>query len=162
MSDAPNPATPHRPDWAVLVIAAALAGVAGVVAWDAAHLSTAVASYSRVGAAAFPYAIAAMLALCAIGTAISAFRTDFPAREPLEFGPLSWIIAGLVLQIALIGYAGFSISTGLLFALAARGFGGKPLWITIPAGIAFAFLLYLIFSLGLQLSLPQGPLERLV
>jgi putative tricarboxylic transport membrane protein len=56
---------------------------------------------------------------------------------------------------------GFSIATGLLFAAAARGFGRGPLWMTIPIGIVFSFVIWFIFAKGLKLSLPTGPLEKL-
>jgi putative tricarboxylic transport membrane protein len=162
VSELGSPTTAHRPDWAVLAVAAVLLGLAGIVAWDANHLSGAVAAYSRVGAAAFPYGIAAALAVCGILTAVSAFRHNPVEREVLELPPLLWVICGLVAQIVLLGFAGFSIATGFLFAFTARGFGGKPLWLTIPIGIVLSFILYVIFSRGLQLSLPQGPLERLI
>ena len=151
-----------RPDRAVLVVAIVLGGLAALVAWDAANLSARVATYSRIGAEAFPYAIAGILAVLAIGTAIAAFRGTFPEREPLEIGPLGWVVGGLVLQIVILPFVGFSIATGVMFALVARGFGGKPLWLSIPAGIVLSFILYVLFSKGLQLSLPQGPLERLI
>ncbi len=151
-----------RPDKAAFAIALFLFGVAALVAWNAAQLSSTVAPYARIGAAAFPYAIAALLAVCGIATIFAAARGDFPDREPLELGRVGWILAGLAAQIALLGIAGFSIATGVLFALTARGFGGKPLWLTIPIGIVLSFLLYLAFNKGLQLSLPRGPLERLV
>jgi putative tricarboxylic transport membrane protein len=162
VTDSVAPARKHRPDWAVLGIAFFLAALAAVIGWDAEHLNSAVAAYSRVGAAAFPLAIAGALAVLAVFTALSGFRSRSETREPLEFTPLAYIIAGLVLQIVLLNSLGFSIATGLLFALTARGFGGKPLWLTIPIGIALCFVLYVIFSQGLQLSLPQGPLERLI
>ena len=54
------------------------------------------------------------------------------------------------------------IATGLLFAATARGFGRGPLWMTVPIGIVFAFVVWFIFAKGLQLSLPAGPLERLI
>ncbi len=70
--------------------------------------------------------------------------------------------AAIAALVILVGFAGFSIATGVLFGLTARGFGGKPLWLTIPIGIVLSFLLYVLFSKGLQLSLPRGPLERLI
>lgn len=151
-----------RPDKAAFAVAVVLAALGALIAWNAAHLNANVAAYSRVGAAAFPYAIAALLFSAALGTAAAAAKGEFPDREPLEFDRLGWILAGLVAQIVLLGFAGFSIATGVLFAFTARGFGGKPLWLTIPIGIVLCFLLYLLFQKGLQLSLPQGPLERLV
>ena len=162
MSDAETGTVRRQPDKAAFGIAIFLALLAGIVAWDAAHLSSSVASYSRIGAAAFPYAIAGLLLAAAFGTAVAAAKGDFPERDDLEFGRVGWILGGFLAQIVLLNLAGFSIATGLLFALAARGFGGKPLWLTIPIGIALSFVVYLLFSKGLQLSLPQGPLERLI
>jgi putative tricarboxylic transport membrane protein len=151
-----------QPDKAAFAVAVFLAALGALIAWNAAHLNASVAAYSRIGAAAFPYAISALLFAAALGTVAAAAKGEFPDREPLEYSRLAWILGGLVAQVALLGIAGFSIATGLLFALAARGFGGKPLWLTVPIGIVLCFLLYLLFNKGLQLSLPQGPLERLV
>ena len=151
-----------QPDKAAFAVAIFLAALGALIAWNAAHLNASVAAYSRIGAAAFPYAIAGLLFAAAIGTAAAAAKGEFPDREPLELPRLAWILSGLVAQIVLLGFAGFSVATGVMFALAARGFGGKPLWLTVPIGIVLCFLLYLLFNKGLQLSLPQGPLERLV
>jgi putative tricarboxylic transport membrane protein len=149
------------PDGAALAIAAGLAVVAAVIAWQTSRMPVTV-QYARIGPTAFPYAIAAGLALLAIATAISAWRGRFPEREHDRVPPMLWIIGGLAAQMLTLRTLGFSVATGLLFALAARGFGRGPLWMTVPIGIVFSFILWLIFARGLQLSLPQGPLERLV
>ncbi|MNW04981.1 Tripartite tricarboxylate transporter TctB family protein [compost metagenome] len=62
----------------------------------------------------------------------------------------------------LIRLAGFSIATGLLFGLAARGFGARKLHISIPVGIAICLAIWWLFAGVLQLSLPAGPLENLL
>ena len=59
-----------------------------------------------------------------------------------------WIVGGLVAQMLLLKFAGFSIATGLLFALTARGFGRGPLWLTFPIGIVFALVIWVIFARG--------------
>jgi putative tricarboxylic transport membrane protein len=46
-----------------------------------------------------------------------------------------------------------------LFAAAAKAFGKGPLWYTAAIGIVFSFVVWLIFGIGLQLTLPEGPLE---
>jgi putative tricarboxylic transport membrane protein len=66
-----------------------------------------------------------------------------------------------VAQMLLLGVAGFSIATGVMFGLVARGFGERRLWLTIPAGILVSLVLFFVFNRGLQLTLPGGPLERL-
>jgi putative tricarboxylic transport membrane protein len=119
------------------------------------------ANYARIGPATFPYAIAAVLFLLAIWTAVAALRGEFPEREEQKVSPMLWIVGGLAVQMLLLKFAGFSIATGLLFAATARGFGRGPLWMTVPIGIVIALVLWIIFAKGLQLSLPAGPIERL-
>jgi putative tricarboxylic transport membrane protein len=157
----PAPKAPRRPDRAALVVAALLAALAALIFWQTRGMPVA-ALYARVGPTTLPYVVAACLAALAVGTAISAWRGGFPEREHDRAGPMLWIVAGLAAQMLLLKTAGFSIATGVLFALAARGFGRGPLWMTLPIGIAFAFVVWLIFARLLQLSLPVGPLERLV
>jgi putative tricarboxylic transport membrane protein len=152
---------PRRPDPAGILIAAALMALAAVIFFSTSAMPVA-GQQTRVGPTTFPYVIAACLALLAVGTAVSAVRGGFPEREPERMGPVLWIVGGLLAQILTLKVLGFSIATGLLFALTARGFGRGPLWKTIPLGIVFALVVWIVFSRVLQLSLPAGPLERLV
>ena len=149
----------RRPDGAALVIAAILAGIAIVIFWQTSQMRVPPVQ-QRVGPTVFPYIVATGLALLAIGTLVSAMRRGFPERSKDDFAPIAWIVGGLVAQILLLSTLGFSIATGVLFALTAKGFGRGPLWQTIPIGVVFAFLVWFIFSRGLQLSLPMGPIER--
>jgi putative tricarboxylic transport membrane protein len=150
----------RRPDWAALVIAAVLAIVAAVIFVDVSRL-TSVTGYSPVGPASVPYWIGFGLIGLAIWTVFAAFRGDFPERERQEISPVAWVVAGLLAQMILIRYVGFSIATGLLFAFAARGFGARKLWISIPVGIVICLAIWWLFAGVLQLSLPAGPLENL-
>ena len=161
MSDGDQPRQERRPDRAALVIAAVLTVIAIVIAWSTATMGGA-ASYARIGPTTFPYVIAAGLFVLSIFTVFAALRGDFPAREEQNIGPMAWIVGGLVAQMLLLKIAGFSIATGLLFAATARGFGKGPLWMTIPIGVVLAFVIWVIFAKGLQLSLPAGPIERLI
>ncbi|MCA1491218.1 tripartite tricarboxylate transporter TctB family protein [Sinorhizobium alkalisoli] len=161
MSQGDQPSTQtRRPDWAALTIAAVLAVIAGVIFWDVSRL-TGLAGYSQVGPTTVPYAVASCLLVLAVWTAIEALRGDFPVRDHQEIGPVAWIVGGLTAQMLLLNTLGFSIATGMLFALAARGFGRRKLWLSVPIGIAFSFVVWVIFARLLKLSLPAGPLERL-
>jgi putative tricarboxylic transport membrane protein len=155
--EAARPAGPDRP---VLLIAAGLLIIAGVVAWDAAHLR-AVGGYAGIGPAAFPAVVAAGLAVLAVATAIAGWRGRFPAREHDELPPVLWIVGGLAVQMLLLKTAGFSVATAFLFAATARGFGRGPLWLTFIIGLALSLFAWLVFALGLKLTLPAGPLEHL-
>ncbi|KQO75633.1 tripartite tricarboxylate transporter TctB family protein [Rhizobium sp. Leaf262] len=156
----PSPTEKRRPDWAAMLIAVALVAIAAVIFWDSARLAS-VTGYSPVGPATVPYAIAFCLIGLAIWTAFEAWRNEFPVRDKQEAGPVVWVIAGLAAQMLLLKIAGFSIATGLLFAFTARAFGKRELWYSIPIGIVFSFVIWVIFAQFLQLSLPAGPLERL-
>lgn len=161
MTDEGRPESQHRPDWAALAIAVLLGIAAIVIGWSTATMPGA-ANYARIGPASFPYAIAVVLFVLAVWTAVAALRGEFPRREEQNIAPMVWIVGGLAAQMLLLKVAGFSIATGLLFAATARGFGRGPLWLTIPVGIVLAFIIWIIFARGLQLSLPAGPLERLI
>jgi Tripartite tricarboxylate transporter TctB family. len=151
----------RRPDGAALVIAAILGGLAAVIVWQTMQMRVPPVQ-QRVGPTVFPYIVAAGLALLAVGTLVSALRNGFPERSRDDYRPIFWVVGGLVAQILLLSTAGFSIATGVLFAFTARAFGRGPLWQTIPIGIVFSFLVWFIFARGLQLSLPQGALERVL
>ncbi|WAC27077.1 tripartite tricarboxylate transporter TctB family protein [Ancylobacter sp. SL191] len=150
-----------RPDKAGFVIAFGLAVLALVVGWDAWRLSS-VNAFSAVGPAAFPTIIAAGLAILSVATAIEAIREGEVERPRDELGPMAWVLAGLIGQIVLLPFLGFSIATGWLFAATAKGFGKGPLWGHLIAGTVMCFVIYVIFAKGLQLSLPAGPIERLI
>lgn len=156
-----QPNLSRRPDGAALVIAAILAVIAGVIIWQTGLMRVAPVQ-QRVGPTVFPYIIAGGLLLLSLGTLVSAMRRGFPERSDDNYGPIMWIVGGLVGQMLLLSWAGFSIATGVLFAFTAKGFGRGPLWKTIPIGAVFAFIVWFIFAKGLQLSLPAGPLERLI
>lgn len=160
MTDLPS-SSRKGSDKAGFAIAFGLAILAFVVGWDAWRLSS-VNAHSAVGPAAFPTIIAAGLALLAVATAVEAMRSGPVERPRDEFGPMAWILAGLVGQIILLPFLGFSIATGWLFAATAKGFGKGPVWAHFLAGTLMCFVIYVIFAKGLQLSLPAGPIERLI
>jgi putative tricarboxylic transport membrane protein len=149
-----------KPDRAVLVIAAVLA-LAGLAVGLATDHQQKMGGYSPVDARTVPFILAGALVVLGALTAVAGIRGDFPKRQKQDIPPMLWLIGGLAVQLLTMKTLGFSIATGLMFAAAARGFGRGPLWRTIPIGIVFAFLVWLVFVKGLQLTLPAGPLEKL-
>jgi putative tricarboxylic transport membrane protein len=159
MTDLSGPhASKRRPDWAALCIAAVLAAIAAVIAWDTSRLGAG-GAYARIGPQTVPFVIAFCLAGLSLWTVFEAVRGDFPEREKQELAPVLWVVGGLVAQMVLLKYAGFSIATGVLFAMTARGFGKVNLAVVLPAGIILAGVIWLIFARLLQLSLPAAALE---
>lgn len=161
MSTAERPAGTRRPDRAALLIAAGLVVIGIVVLVSTASMAS-TSGYARIGPTTVPYIVGVCLLLLGGWTGWSAWQGEFPEREPQQVAPVLWIVAGLIAQMVLLKPIGFSVGTGLLFAATARGFGRGPLWLTIPIGIVISFVIWVIFAKGLQLSLPAGPVERLL
>lgn len=145
----------RRPDGAALGVAAGLAIIAAVI-FISTHDMPVAATYARVGPTTLPYVISICLFGLAIWTAVEAWAGDFPEREKQHFGPVLWIVGGLIAQMLTVEPLGFPIATGLLFGATARGFGRKPLWFNVLVGVIISFGVWYLFAKGLQLTLPSG------
>jgi putative tricarboxylic transport membrane protein len=66
------------------------------------------------------------------------------------------ISAGIVVQMAVIGWAGFILAGVALFALVARGFGSTRTLRDVVIGAVLVTAAYLVFTRLLALSLPAG------
>lgn len=151
-----------RPDRGGLAIAIGLFALAFLIWWDASAYPVR-RNYAQFGPEIFPYIVAAGLALFGILNAVMALRSEFPEREAMSFPPVMWIVAAIAAEIAILTSGlGFIVGSGVLFGLCARGMGRRPIWFTIFVGIVVSLLLYLLFRHALGLSLPAGPVERIV
>jgi len=151
----------RRPDTAGIVIAGALLLLAAVIYWDTANLQ--LSPTYGVGPKAMPYVVATGLALLAIGNAWLAWRDDFPDREEFDSKAVVLILGGLAALIAIIGLGGgFIIATAILFAATAAAFGRRAILADFGIGLALGVAVYLLFDKLLTLSLPAGPIERLL
>ena len=149
-------------DLAGLAIAAGLFALAILIWRDAASYPER-RTYAQFGPEIFPYLVAAGTAVFAALTALMAWRGGFPARETMNWPPVIWVVMAVVAEIVLLtADLGFILASGTLFGFAARGMGRKPVWLTVAVGIGVSLLLYILFRHGLGLSLPDGPLERIV
>lgn len=157
-----DPVQPSRRfDRAGLVIAALLAGLAAVLVWDARGLQS-TAMYG-MGPEAMPMVVASGLALLAIGNFIDALRGNLPARESTDPVPVFLILVGLALLIVIIGFGGgFILATSALFVTTSAAFGRRAIVVDSIIALVMSILIYLAFDRLLTLSLPTGPLERLL
>jgi putative tricarboxylic transport membrane protein len=147
-------------DRAGMAIAAGLLAVAAVILWDATSLP---APVYGIGPRAMPILVACGLILLAIGNAVMAWRGDFPEREDFDARALLLILGGFAALIAIIGLnGGFIPATTVLFAATATAFGRRAIVTDFVIGFVIAFVVYLMFSKVLSLSLPMGPIERLL
>jgi putative tricarboxylic transport membrane protein len=152
---------PQRVDRAGVVIAALLAGLAAVLVWDARGLQS--TTMYGMGPEAMPVVIASGLALLAIGNLVDALRGHLPARESADPVPVVLILAGLALLIGIIGFGGgFILATSALFVTTSAAFGRRAVLVDSAIALVMSTLIYLAFDRLLTLSLPAGPLERLL
>jgi len=151
----------RRIDRAGLVIALALAALAAVLVWDASQLQS--NTPYGMGPHAMPIVIAIGLGILAIGNLIDALRGNLPSRESADPKAVWLILAGLTLLIAIIGPGGgFTPATSALFVATSAAFGRRAILADLAIGFVMTTLIYLAFDRLLTLSLPAGPLERLL
>ncbi len=150
-----------RPDPAGLVVAAFLLGLAGVIWWDLSTLT--LSSTYGLGPKAMPGVIAGGLALLAVANGALAFKEGAPERERADPRAIVLILGGLAALILLVGIGGgFILGTAILFAATAAAFGRRAILVDLAIGLVLAVVIYLLFAKLLTLSLPVGPLERLI
>ena len=153
--------TARRPDIAGLVIAAALLGIAGLIWWDMTSLQ--LSSVYGPGPKAMLIVVAVGLVLLAIGNAVAAWRGDFPVRESSDFRAILLILGGFAVLIALIHWGGgFIPATAILFATTAAAFGRRAFLVDLAIGLVTGLVAYVLFAKLLALTLPMGPIERLI
>ena len=161
MTDLPRGPSPRHVDRAGVVIAAALAVLAAVLVWDARQLPA--TTMYGMGPEVMPVVIAIGLGLLAIGNLIDALRGNLPPRESADPRAVLLILAGLALLIAIIGLGGgFILATSALFVATSAAFGRRALLTDLLIALVMTTLIYLAFDRLLTLSLPTGPLERLL
>lgn len=151
----------RRFDPAGIVVAAALLLLAAAIFLDASSLQ--LAQTYGIGPKAMPYVVACGLVVLAAGNAVLAWRGDFPAREEFDAKAVALILGGLAALIAIIGLGGgFIPATAILFAATSAAFGRRAFHIDLGIGFLLGAAVYLLFDKLLTLSLPAGPLERLL
>jgi putative tricarboxylic transport membrane protein len=152
---------PRRVDPAGLVIALMLAAVAAVLVWDANQLQS--NTTYGMGPQVMPIVIAVGLGILALGNLIDALRGNLPPRESADPRAVLLILAGLALLIAIIGLGGgFILATTALFVTTSAAFGRRAVLADLAIALVLTTLIYLAFDRLLTLSLPAGPLERLL
>jgi putative tricarboxylic transport membrane protein len=155
------PGTPRRVDRVGIVIALALAALGAVLVWDASQLTS--NTMYGMGPQAMPIVIAIGLGLLAIGNLYDALRGNLPPRESADPKAVLLILGGLAALIAIIGFGGgFILATSALFVTTSAAFGRRAVLVDSAIALVLTTLIYLAFDKLLTLSLPAGPLERLL
>jgi putative tricarboxylic transport membrane protein len=150
-----------RADIAGTAIAALLGLLAAAILFDMSRLT--ITSTYGVGPKMMPVVVATGIAILAVLNFVVAVRGELPSRDPLDRRAILLILGGLAALIVLIGIgAGFILAIAILFVTTAAAFGRRAFAIDLAIGLALAFLAYGLFAKLLTLSLPAGPIERML
>src|SRR5262245_35657786 len=154
-----------RPALGEIVIAAGVLLLAVVVFWQT--LSIPVSPiYAKVGPTVMPMITASGLGLLGVLLMYEALTGGWRTEEEKNVTPdrvaLLWIAAGLVLNVLLIGYAGFTIASIILFVCVARGFGSRAILRDAGIGAVFALVAYFGFAQSLGINIGGGIVESAI
>ncbi len=149
----------RRHDRAQLVISAALIALAVFIVVQA-HLIPADGGYSAIGPRFSPLLVAAGLGVVGallLRQALSGGWKGMDGATPPEpfYRPaFLWIAGGLALHMLVIGTIGFTLASGVLFVMVARGFGSRRPVHDAVIGFVLAVAVFLFFTRVLGLALP--------
>jgi putative tricarboxylic transport membrane protein len=166
MSDAPRAGGEIRPaprPVGEIVIGAGVLLLAAVVWWQTASIPVS-PIYARVGPTVVPALAAIGLGLLGVLLLVDALRGGWQPAEEKEVAPdraaLAWVAAGLVLNVLLIGSAGFTMASIVLFVCVARGFGSRRILRDAALAATFALVAYFGFAQALGINIGAGLVEN--
>jgi putative tricarboxylic transport membrane protein len=152
-----------RPAFGETIIATGVLLLAAVICWQTAAIPVS-PLYAKVGPTVVPTITAVGLGLLGLLLLVSALRGGWQPLEEKEIAPdyaaLAWVAAGLVLNVLLIGPAGFAVASVMLFVCVARGFGSRAILRDASIGAAFALVAYFGFAKTLGINIGAGFVEN--
>jgi putative tricarboxylic transport membrane protein len=154
-----------RPAIGETIIAVGVLVLAAVVYWQTTNIPVS-PIYAKVGPTVMPMITAlglALLGACLLYAALTGgWQTEEERESKADRPALLWITAGLVLNVLLIGSAGFTIASVILFVCVARGFGSKAILRDAGIGTAFALIAYFGFAQTLGINIGAGIVESAI
>ena len=145
-----------------LLISLGLIALGTFIIWETRSIAE-TQGYAQIGPRLFPYIVGSGLTLFGAVLAWQAAAGGWrkvpldEAHDAPDWSAFVIITIGVILHMAIIGWAGFIIASTLLFVLIARGFGSRRLVRDAIIGVVLAVVVFFIFTLALGLSLPKGP-----
>ena len=147
------------------IIGAGVLALAAVMLWQTLAIPVS-PIYAQVGPTVVPIITALALGMLGVLLLIAAWQGGWQPEEEKASTPdrvaLAWVVAGLVLNVLLIGWAGFTIASVILFVCVARGFGSKAIVRDAAIGAAFALIAYFGFAQTLGINIGSGLVENAV
>ena len=151
-----------------LGVSVLLAALGALVLFDASRIPTDFTQRGPVGPAAVPAVVGVALLVIAVLLARDVLRgghgesetgEDVDLSHPSDWRTVLLLIGAFLANIVLIERVGFPISGAVLFWGAAYALGSRHYLRDPLIAVALSVITYLIFSRGLGIGLPGGPLE---
>jgi putative tricarboxylic transport membrane protein len=122
--------------------------------------------YAKVGPTTAPYITVAALAVLALFLLFEAARggwqPDDEKEVAIDWRALVFVAAGLIANIALITWMGFTIASTVMFVLIAYGFGSRQPLRDVAIGFVVALVAYFGFAKLLGVNIGAGWFETLI
>jgi putative tricarboxylic transport membrane protein len=158
---------PTTRKWPQLVLPLGLV-VVGIVGVVDAHGIAVPVSASSVGPRAFPYAVGGLLALTGLLVAVDVLRghagevedgEDVDADRSIDWRAVAGLTGSFAALVVLVEPLGWPIAATILFTGVAVSLGARSWWRTAIIGAVLAVVVHVLFTQGLNVFLPAGPLE---
>ena len=147
------------------IIGAGVLALAAVMLWQTLAIPVS-PIYAQVGPTVVPIITALALGMLGILLLIAAWQGGWQPEEEKASTPdwvaLAWVAAGLVLNVLLINWAGFTIASVILFVCVARGFGSKAIVRDAVIAAVFALVAYFGFAQTLGINIGSGIVENAI
>ena len=160
-----NPAGGAKWAWPEALIGIGLLVFAALVLWATSQIPVS-PLYAKIGPTIFPYITAGGLALFAVILIAEAARGGWqPAEESevaIDWRALAFVVAGLIVNVALIVPLGFILASTAMFVLIAYGFGSTRILVDAAVGFAVALVAYFGFAKFLGVNIGGGWFEQLI
>ncbi|CAN1507735.1 Protein of unknown function DUF1468 [Rhabdaerophilaceae bacterium] len=156
MTDRTGSNLPHK------LVAGGFVVIGLLALWQSSKIPS--VAYATVGPSVFPMMITVFILALGVALALAAFRGGWAHDQDgtiTELGSLAYVAGGLILNAALIDVIGFILSSTLMFALVARGFGSLKPFRDAAIGFVLAFIAYVGFDRLLGYKIGSGLIESL-
>lgn len=152
------------PAWSDVAVGLGVLALAAVAGWQTTRIAHN-ATYAQVGPTAAPWVATVLLAGLGAVLLYQGLRGGWEHGEPhgsVDPWSLGWVLTGLVLNVTLIGNAGFIIASTVLFVCTARAFGSRNALRDAGFGLALALVAYVGFDRVLGYRIGSGLIEGLL
>lgn len=153
-------AGPKGPAWGDTCVGLAILVISGIIGWETSVIPTN-ALYAQVGPTVIPWLATAMLTALGALLSVEGLRGGWEHEDHGELNArgIAFLLAGLFLNVALIGTAGFIIASTILFLCTTLAFGSRNLPRDAAIGAALAVIAYIGFDRVLGYKIGSGLIE---